>query len=230
MNRFNVQNLIGIFLIGIILGGGIVFMYLHVQSGESNENNNALIDFVIADWTGVELSNGFPIEAFGNDEPQKAQLPASKELPMSRLGYFPDTVRSLALKVQKEYAVPAAVTLAQWALESGFGKRNLGVSNYFGHTFDATKRFLPNAKFVVRRELVNISGVNVAGKPVKFTSYQSIAECFDVHGKYLSQSNLYRAAFFTKDAEMFARIISLYYAQDSRYALKLITIMRRYQL
>ena len=140
------------------------------------------------------------------------------------VGYFPDTVKYLAKQVEQHYHVPAAVTLAQWALESCWGKNNLGVSNYFGHTFAATGKFTTLHKFVPRKEkLLN-------KRTLKFTVYTSIAECFEAHGKYLAQSKLYRAAFFTSDAENFARAIACSYTEAPEYATKLITIMRRYQL
>jgi flagellum-specific peptidoglycan hydrolase FlgJ len=132
--------------------------------------------------------------------------------------------------VEARYKVPSAVTLAQWALESRWGKNNLGVSNYFGHTYAATKTFIASPKFVVFHELINASGTSRPGRLVKFASYRSITECFDAHGQYLSTSQLYRDAFFATNAEQFAKIISLHYATDPDYATKLITIIRRYKL
>ncbi len=223
------MNSIRVFLAAITISFflGVLLSWIggRVQTQEAINRGNDLVDFAIGQWTHADEIPPAPLK--GGD---LAQFAAAKELPMSRLGYFPDTVRSLATMVQDRYKVPAAITLAQWALESQWGKRNLGVSNYFGHTFNATKRFCSTPKYVLRRELVNVWGINTPGKPVKFTSYTSIKECFDVHGQYLSQSQLYRAAFFANNPEQFARIISLYYATDPDYATKLITIIRRYEL
>jgi len=214
------------FLIGIVVGIGMYWLFTTVQTQDAADQNDKLIDFVIGQWTASSIDDTVSL-ANGKDV---AQLAASKELPMSRIGYFPDTVRVLAAMVEERYNVPAAVTLAQWALESQWGKRNLGASNYFGHTFAATKRFVANPKYVVRHELVNVMGINTSGSAVKFASYTSIEECFDAHGQYLSQTSLYRSAFLTTNAEQFARIIAVHYATDPDYSLKLITIMRRFKL
>lgn len=223
----SVRGVLAAIVISFLLGGLLSWLIGRLQTQEAVNRSNDLVDFVIEQWTGFDASMWAEVATVDRE---KAQFAALKELPMSRLGYFPDTVRSLALMVETRYRVPAAVTLAQWALESGWGKRNLGVSNYFGHTFNATKRFLAVPKYVMRRELINVVSLNVPGKPMKFASYTSIKECFEVHGQYLSQSQLYRAAFFANNPEQFARIISLYYAADPDYATKLITIIRRYEL
>lgn len=215
-----------VFFFSLVIGFVLGLMYSEVKSIESTDQSHLLIDFVIADWTGVGQNETVTPE----DSIFEAQFPASKELPNARLGYFPDTVRSLAEMVQKQYGVPSAVTLAQWALESGFGKRNLGASNYFGHTFAATKKYQKSPGFVVRNDVVSVNGILVPGPKRKFTSYKNIAECFDVHGRYLSGMEMYRAAFYTSSAENFVRVIALRYAQDPNYAVKLITIIRRYKL
>jgi hypothetical protein len=226
MRNYNFKHFLAVLLIGVVSGILLHSSYNHLRTLEEIDHGNDLVDYVISQWTGVPidepLRDSLPLD--------QAQLSARAELPMSRLGYFPDTVRTLAAIVEARYKVPAAVTMAQWALESGWGKRNLNVSNYFGHTFAATKRFCAAPKFVTCRELVSVRGANRPGNPVRFTSYTSIKECFDVHGQYLSSSQLYRAAFVVSDAEQFARIIALHYATDPDYAVKLITIIRRYKL
>lgn len=214
------------FLIGLLIGIGLECLFTIVQTQDAADQSDKLIDFIIGQWTGATVDETLSLGKSGD----AAQLAASKELPMARLGYFPDTVRVLATMVEDRYRVPAAVTMAQWALESQWGKKNLGASNYFGHTFAATKKFMLVPRYVLRRELINVLGVNTSGAAVKFASYSSIEECFDVHGKYLSQTSLYRSAFLATNAEQFARIIAVHYATDPDYSLKLITIMRRYKL
>ena len=47
------------------------------------------------------------------------------------MGKFSEEDIQLAQKVQDTYGVPASVTLAQYALESGYGKSTVGKNNYF---------------------------------------------------------------------------------------------------
>jgi len=213
-------------LLSFAAGIAIGTLYMKSSAAEEESSMRTLIDTIIGEWTGVPADQSVN----PSDTLFIAQVSSKRELPMARLGFFPDTVRSLAAMVQERYGVPSAVTLAQWALESGFGTRNLGASNYFGHTFAATKRFIAKPEFVVRRDVVSVNGELVPGAPRKFTSYKNIVECFDVHGRYLSGSDLYKAAFLTSTSENFARVIAMRYAQDPNYALKLITIIRRYKL
>ncbi|MCL5266707.1 MAG: glucosaminidase domain-containing protein [Bacteroidetes bacterium] len=148
----------------------------------------------------------------------------------TRFGFFPDTVVHLAIMVQDSFRVPAPVTLAQWALESGFGKNSLGDHNYFGHTFAAVKEFMAHPAYVVaydRRRGDNGTWRRVA---VRFAKYRSIEECFVVHGEYLSSSVYYRKARTAKSIGQYVRKLSKYYAEDPGYAVKLMAIIERYNL
>jgi flagellum-specific peptidoglycan hydrolase FlgJ len=126
--------------------------------------------------------------------------------------------------------MPKGVVLAQWALESRWGMSALGASNYFGHTFLAVKRFMAEPSFVSVREKVMRGGRMVLGDTVRFARYRNMAECFSVHGRYVSQSGMYASAFKTRSPEDFARELAKRYATDPSYAIKLIVIMRRYGL
>jgi uncharacterized FlgJ-related protein len=147
----------------------------------------------------------------------------------ARFGSFPDTVISLAKMVQEKYSVPAPVTLAQWALESGFGRNRLGDNNFFGHTFAAVKGFMAQPAYVIAYDHVFKDGTwkRVA---VRFAKYKSIAECFMVHGEYLSTCDFYERAFRTKTLKGFVRELAKHYAQDPDYAVKLVAIIDRYNL
>lgn len=77
----------------------------------------------------------------------------------------------LAQETEAKYGVPASVTLAQYALESGYGTSSLAkrANNYFGISGKN------NGKYVM-------SG----GR--SWAAYSSKAESFDAHGKLLSSS------------------------------------------
>jgi flagellum-specific peptidoglycan hydrolase FlgJ len=215
----NIKPLIGTLLAGIIIGFSVARIYTYQKANESVHEAYGIVDFIIADWTGISDEDSI----IDPDTSFSAQMSARKELPVARLGFFPDTIRSLALMVQGRYKVPAAVTMAQWALESSWGTNNLGVSNYFGHTYNATMQYSQLRSFVIRTEKIGNK------RTLKFTVYKNIAECFDAHGKYLSSSKHYRAAFYTSSPENFARALGIY-AEDNEYTTKLIGIMRRYKL
>lgn len=179
----------------------------------------SMIDYLINSWTREqrqeELSSG---------------LKATLELPGAHAGYFPTQVKQLAKLLDTTYHIPKGVTLAQWALESRWGLSDLGASNYFGHTFRAVRDYMKKPRFVLVRERIMKSGHMMLGDTVRFARYSNIAECFSVHGMYLSRSMLYKSAFAESSPEKFAVEIARHYASDPDYALKLITIMRRYRL
>jgi hypothetical protein len=211
------RKLVFSFLAGCIIGTGITLALL-LSSQEPSEEYFALeiLDSVIAEWSEIRI-DGEKLAVFG--------------FPGARIGYISDTIYVLARRIDSLYHIPSGVVIAQWILESRFGLSDLGVNNTLGHTFAAVKSFMPQPRFVMRREKVMRNGVMVPGKPVAFASYASIAECFDTHGRYISQSVRYAKALAQKSSEAFAKELSRAgYAEDSEYALKLITIMRRYKL
>ena len=77
------------------------------------------------------------------------------------MGKFSNQVIKLAQETEQKYGVPASVTLAQYALESGYGSSYLArtKNNYFG---------MRNGS----------SG---------FQEFESMAESFDAHGKLLTE-------------------------------------------
>ncbi len=221
------RKLAFVFLLGALIGGSVVGSLYYLAREKlltENEQATETLDFLIGEWTAQRELPDTVVA--------RAQLPSRIELPDARSGFFPDTVRKLAARIESLYRVPKGVTLAQWALESGWGKSNLNASNYFGHTWLAVKPFLKDTTwFVVRREKKMEGGQIVAGPAARFALYRTIAECFDVHGQYLSRSTRYANAFGAGSSELFARELSKAgYATDPDYALKLIAIMKRYRL
>ncbi|MDY7231355.1 glucosaminidase domain-containing protein [Hyalangium rubrum] len=140
---------------------------------------------------------------------------------------FLDRVAADAIKSQRQTGVPASVTLAQAMLESGSGQSGLATkaNNFFGikgegpagHVTMPTKEFL-NGKWVT----VNAN----------FRKYNSPAESFADHGKFLRDNRRYANAFnHTDNAAQFAREIhKAGYATDPEYSNKLISIINKYGL
>jgi hypothetical protein len=205
------------FLVGLLIGSTIIFLLY--SGGETPSLPNAsdqLLDEILSEWTSVpDTSQSTTAFLF--------------HLNGARIGTVPDTVRALARRVQSLYLVPEGVVIAQWILESKWGLADLGANNYFGHTYAATKKYYAHPRFVLKQDKQYVSGTALLVH-VRFARYSSVAECFEVHGKYLSGSAYYRDAFKQNSAERFARSLASHYAADPDYALKLITIMKRYQL
>jgi hypothetical protein len=219
MNKLLLCLSLGI-LIGASITAAIGYLWMGNAQVTARSTTETALDQLIAEWTedsrhGMVLRSGAPYRV---------------ELTDAKPGYFPPTVQTLACSVESQFKIPKGVVLAQWALESRWGMSALGASNYFGHTFLAVKRFMPDPHYVLVREKVMRAGSMVWGDTVRFARYRNIAECFNVHGQYVSQSGTYVSAFKTKSPEAFARELAKRYATDPSYGIKLIVIMRRYGL
>ena len=149
----------------------------------------------------------------------------------ARVGFFPDTVRHLANRVREHYGIPPAVVLAQFALESRFGTRDLNALNFFGHKFEVAQKYGPQPAqraMALTKEFVKDRWVSVK---LPFAKYRSVNECFEVHGKFLSTSTYYKRALrYNGDPRRYAQELGRYYATDPDYGLKLVTIISRYHL
>ncbi len=158
-----------------------------------------------------------------------AELGMADHPGMFRYGFFPDTVRGLAKRIELEYGTPSSVVLAQFALESRFGTRDLGANNFFGHTFPVVQQYGTKPHRFTWARTREVLGGRDTIVNVKFAKYRSLEQCFTVHGRLLSTG--YASALrFKQDPEQYAREIGRRYATDPRYALKLVTIMQRYSL
>lgn len=130
------------------------------------------------------------------------------------MGYYPQEVIQLAQTTQQLYGVPASVTLAQYALESGYGSNALAKSanNYFGITG-------------------SYNGQSVTRNGRKWRQYSTMKESFFDHAELLTKP-LYTTK--TKDVNNafdYARAIADTYAPPTDgnygYADKLVSIMKQ---
>ncbi|HDR8932813.1 glycoside hydrolase family 73 protein [Burkholderia vietnamiensis] len=155
-----------------------------------------------------------------------AMIPSAgaAQMPGGAMGIPQDLARkagpvavSAALQTQQKYGVPAAVTLAQYGLESGFGKQMpLGSNNPFGIHARAGQDFVMGYDW-------DASGNRV---PTKFAKYASIAEAFEAHGKLLATGRAYTEARKHQDDPMaYAAALTGTYATDPRYGAKLQAMM-----
>jgi murein DD-endopeptidase MepM/ murein hydrolase activator NlpD len=162
-----------------------------------------------------------------------------------RPGQVPPEIAEMAVKMEKETGIPAAVTIAQWATESGWGQKSIG-NNVFGitkarrHTKSQTKstteditydqlmKFNPEERASVR----TLDGQPITGPwqgkmKVKmdrqFADFDTLEDAFRDHARLLSaNTGPYKTAFdrykMTGDVQGFIRDISPTYATDRNYS------------
>jgi flagellum-specific peptidoglycan hydrolase FlgJ len=131
-----------------------------------------------------------------------------------------------ALAAQRQYGIPAAVTIAQAIDESGWGRSQLAAqdNNLFG-----IKGAGP-AGSVLRptQEYENGQFVTVNAQ---FRVYRNVAQSITDHGLLLATGSSYRQAMADRRSpDAFANALTGVYATDPNYGTNLITIMRQHNL
>lgn len=147
-----------------------------------------------------------------------------KELGESDKKAFFEALLPAALESEREFGVPAELTLAQAALESGWGRSPIGGYNIFG-----IKGTGPAGKTSVdTKEFLNGKWVNVRDG---FAKYNNFYEAVQRHGK------LFHNGYYDKAVNQFARDRSLHafidniqgiYATDPNYSDKIRSIIRNH--
>jgi hypothetical protein len=136
-------------------------------------------------------------------------------------GTFPADVIAAAQASQKTWNIPAAITLAQWAIESGYGKSMpSGSNNPFGIKAAEGEPFVEAST----REVIKGKDITIKAKFRKFTS---LTEAFDLHGKLLATGKPYaHARTLISDPDAFADALTGVYATDPTYGTVLKRIMK----
>lgn len=126
-----------------------------------------------------------------------------------------------AQECQRATGIPASVTIAQAALESGWGERVRG-NNLFG--IKADKAWKGKTVDVPTHEVIKGQRVFVVDK---FRAYNSWAECVMDRARFLKANPRYAKCFRETTGEGWARAMAAAgYATDPAYAEKLISVMR----
>lgn len=157
-------------------------------------------------------------------------------------------IAEAAVEVERTTSYPAEVLIAQWALESGWGKKVSGKNNYFGITYrplwpDKTKRHTA-FDWVVTREVLTKQQIDRLDKDEKariqtatgrhdgkfdvklerrFASYPSLADGITDYVKMLTSVERYQPAWkrYLDDSDHLAfldGIAAAGYATDPNYA------------
>lgn len=131
-----------------------------------------------------------------------------------------------AKEANKIYGIPVSVSLAQFALESGYGKHDLGVNNFFGIKYGKNVKadgFIEKkTKEFVKERYVTITA--------KFAKFDSVEGSFLEHARFLAEHpQLKRAMVFKDNPEKFIYALQdgkTKYATDPKYVEKLLSIIK----
>lgn len=133
-----------------------------------------------------------------------------------------------ALACQRQTQVPASLTIAQAALESGWGGSQLAVQgfNLFGVKADASWKgpvLTMNTREVIHGQWVMV--------PARWRKYSSWQGSIDDHAAFLLDNPRYHAAFMFHDGVRFAQAVAAAgYATDPNYADKVIGVIHAHNL
>lgn len=126
---------------------------------------------------------------------------------------------SAAKAAMAQYKVPASVTLAQFGLESGWGKHMpLNSNNPFG-----IKAFHGNGVSASTTEVIN---GKVVHKDQPFAVFSSLTDAFIAHARLIAGDHRYAAAMQAlPNLDEFVVLMAAHYATDPEYAHKIMEII-----
>ena len=134
----------------------------------------------------------------------------------------PQEIIAAAQASQAKYGIPSEVTIAQWKLESGSGKKMpAGSNNPFGIKAKAGQPFVESeTKEFINGEIQTVKQ--------KFAKFDSLEDAFDAHAKLLATGAVYANARKQKDdPQAFADALTGTYATDPQYGTKLKSLMNQ---
>jgi flagellum-specific peptidoglycan hydrolase FlgJ len=138
---------------------------------------------------------------------------------------IPRDVIAAAQAAQRKWSVPASVTIAQWAIESGYGAHvPAGSNNPFGIKARAGQ---PSVSAMT----TEVIGGRTIHLPQPFRKFGSLAEAFDLHGQLLHDGRPYRHAMtLAGNPDAFANALTGVYATDLHYGRSLTALMKALDL
>ena len=136
---------------------------------------------------------------------------------------FPLNIITAAQKAKAKYGGFVSVALAQYALESNWGKSMSGKNNPFGIKAIVSQP----ATVKTTHEVINGKTITIQAR---FADYESMDDAFEHHAKLLATGSAYGAARAAKTADGFANALTGHYATDPNYGSKLISIMKAHNL
>ena len=154
-------------------------------------------------------------------------IPPAHDTDLRRAELFPPEITAAAQQSENDTGCPAAVTLAQYALESGYGKYDLGCYNFFGIKW-APCCGLP----YVIMHTKEWNGAHFVPVEAKFIKFPNALAAFDYHGKLLmNPRGPYAVAVpYANDWMKFAQRIAPIYATDPHYYATLVELIEQWRL
>lgn len=204
------------------------------------------LDTILAAGTVAAVTAGLASPGYANSAAPKDAVaaiaaPAIAATPMSAVDKgsgvtlptsFIAASAAPAQRSQREWKVPASVTIAQAILESGWGRSGLSRNdhNYFGIKCTTRGPLAIGCRSYPTTEVLP-DGTSVKIK-ASFRVYASAADSFSDHGRFLATSSRYRAAFrYTTDPNRFiAEVAKAGYATSPTYAAHIQRLIATYQL
>jgi flagellum-specific peptidoglycan hydrolase FlgJ len=162
--------------------------------------------------------------------PSPAAAPGTSQHPpageTSAQQAFINAVAPGAMATQRRYGVPAAVTIAQAVLESGWGQSYLASKDH--NLFGIKGQGPAGSDALPTQEFVNGQWVNTVAL---FRVYHNFTESIEDHGRLLATSGYYKRAMAeNQDPDAFANALTGVYATDPDYGAKLISLMQNFGL
>ena len=141
------------------------------------------------------------------------------------VGIIPPEVIEAARTSGRRWGVPAAITLAQWIVESAWGSAMPPNSNNpFGIKAFGDQPAVESGTW----EVVDGKSVTIQAR---FRRFASLADAFEAHGKLLSTAAPYKPAMeVARDPDLFADALTGVYATDPQYGTTLKWVMENYKL
>lgn len=138
---------------------------------------------------------------------------------------IPKDIADAAVKAMKATGVLASLSIAQWALESGWGSHSPG-NNPFG----MKPRHGKEDPFLTLQTFEYENGVRkTVDQP--FRKFDSIADAFVAHAELLSTAPVYHAAMLAlPDRDKFIDLVAKHYATAPNYAIVIKSIIKSNQL
>src|ERR1700730_1590524 len=146
------------------------------------------------------------------------------------MNLFPSDVITAAQRSHQRFSPKgpfASIDLAQWAVESGYGRHLSGVNNPFGIKATKAQISAGNARRVWTKEFLNGRYVS---EEQWFANYDSLEEAFDAHATLLISPH-YQRCMDAQTPEAYAEALHLCgYATAPNYAPTLISMIKKHDL